>query len=100
MDQAGCLGVSLEQKWRGEWEVFRGFAKGRERVFWVCVVGLMLVLTCVLTGLRLRRLLGGRRDGKGRWFGLVLWGCDGWQGAVAEGIPTYRVESIWMVAFS
>lgn len=38
----------------------------------------------------------GRVDGLA-WF---LWGCDGWQGAVAEGIPTYRAESIWMVAFS
>ena len=43
MDQAGYPGVSLEQKWRGEWEMFGGFVKGRERVFWVCVVGLMLV---------------------------------------------------------
>ena len=62
MDQAGCLGVSLEQKWRGEWDMFGGFVKGRERVFWVCVVGLMLVLTCVLTGLGVaplvRRALG------------------------------------------
>ena len=39
--------------------------------------------------------------GTGRVDGLVwfLWGCGGWQGAVAEGIPTYRIESIWMVAF-
>ena len=43
MDQAGYPGVSLEQKWRGEWEMFGGFVKGRERVFWGCVVGLMLV---------------------------------------------------------
>ena len=38
MDQAGYPGASLEQKWRGEWETFGGFVKGRERVFWVCVV--------------------------------------------------------------
>ena len=101
MDQAGYPGVSLEQTWRGEWEMFGGFVKGRERVFWVCVIGLMLVLTCVLTGLGVGAACWegagtGRVDGLS-WF---LWGRDGWQGAVAEDIPTYRAESICMVAFS
>ena len=42
--------------------MFGGFVKGRERVFRVCVVGLMLVLMCVLMGLGVaplvRRALG------------------------------------------
>ena len=51
MDQAGYPGVSLEQKVEGGVGDVWGVCQGRERVFWVCVVGLMLVLMCVLTGL-------------------------------------------------
>jgi len=43
--------------------MFGGFVKGRERVFWVCVVRLTLAPMCVLTGWGLRRLLGGCWDG-------------------------------------
>ena len=40
MDQAGYPGVSLEQKWRGEWEMFGGFVKGREGSFGCALLGL------------------------------------------------------------
>jgi hypothetical protein len=54
--------------------VFGGFVKGRERVFWVCVIGLMLVLMCVLTGLGVAPLVG-RTLGPGGWMAWV--GFDG-----------------------
>lgn len=63
MDQAGYPGVSLEQKWKGEWEMFGGLSRVGKGLLGVRC-WFMLVLTCVLTGLGVGPLVG-RALGRG-----------------------------------
>ena len=78
MDQAGYPGVSLEQKWRGEWEMF-GVCQGAGK-------GLLGVRCWAHAGADVRvDGVGGcaacwEGAGMGRVGGLgwFLWECDGW----------------------